>query len=48
MTGSGSAVYGIFKEKENALASAKLLEKQFSKVYICTPESNGVEIISEN
>ncbi|MBE6800834.1 MAG: 4-(cytidine 5'-diphospho)-2-C-methyl-D-erythritol kinase [Ruminococcaceae bacterium] len=47
MTGSGSAVYGIFKEKENAEASAKLLEKQFENVYICTPEKNGVEIISQ-
>lgn len=47
MTGSGSAVYGIFKEKENAETSAKLLEKQFENVYICTPEKNGVEIISE-
>lgn len=48
MTGSGSAIYGIFKEKRNAEASAKLLEKQFENVYICTPEKNGVEIISEN
>ena len=48
MTGSGSAVYGIFKKKENAEKSAELLEKKFSNVYICTPEKNGVEIISEN
>ena len=48
MTGSGSAIYGIFKEKENAETSVKLLEKQFPNVYICTPEKNGVEIISEN
>lgn len=48
MTGSGSAVHGIFKKKENAEKSAELLEKKFSNVYICTPEKNGVEIISEN
>ena len=48
MTGSGSAVYGIFKKKENAEKSAELLEKKFSNVYICTPEKNGVEIISES
>ncbi len=48
MTGSGSAVYGIFEKKENAEASVKLLEMQFSNVYICKPEKNGVEIISEN
>ena len=48
MTGSGSAVYGIFKKEENAQASAKLLEKNFENVYLCTPEKNGVEIISIN
>jgi len=48
MTGSGSAVYGIFKEKENAEKSAKLLKNKFDNVYICTPEKAGVEIISEN
>jgi 4-diphosphocytidyl-2-C-methyl-D-erythritol kinase len=48
MTGSGSAVYGIFKKKENAQASAKLLEKNFENIYLCTPEKNGVEIISTN
>lgn len=48
MTGSGSAVYGIFKEKENAEKSADQLKEKFPNVYICTPETNGVEIISEN
>ena len=48
MTGSGSAVYGIFREMKNAEVSAELLKKQFDNVYICTPEKYGVEIISEN
>ena len=48
MTGSGSAVYGIFREMKNSEVSAELLKKQFDNVYICTPEKNGVEIISEN
>ncbi|MGN1316244.1 MAG: 4-(cytidine 5'-diphospho)-2-C-methyl-D-erythritol kinase [Acutalibacteraceae bacterium] len=48
MTGSGSAVYGIFKKKENAEKSAGKLKEMFNEVYICTPEPNGVEIISEN
>lgn len=46
MTGSGSAVYGIFKEKENALSAIEELKKKFFNVYLCTPEKNGVEIIS--
>lgn len=47
MTGSGSAVYGIFKDKENAEKSAKELEGKFDNVYLCTPEKLGVEIIEE-
>lgn len=48
MTGSGSAVYGIFEEKSDAENSAEELKEMFNEVYICTPEPNGVEIISEN
>lgn len=48
MTGSGSAVYGIFKEKENAEKSAEKLKEMFKEVFVCTPEPYGVEIISEN
>lgn len=46
MTGSGSAVYGIFKEKQNALSAIEELKKKFSNVYLCAPEKCGVEIIS--
>lgn len=48
MTGSGSAVYGIFKEKSSAEKSALVLKERFRDVYICTPEKKSVEIISEN
>ena len=47
MTGSGSAVYGIFKEKSEAEKAAEELKQMFSSVYICTPEKTGVEIISK-
>lgn len=47
MTGSGSAVYGIFKEKVQAEKSAEELKKDFKNVFICTPENVGVEIIEE-
>lgn len=46
MTGSGSAVYGIFENYENALEAAKELEKKFSQVYVCTPSESGVEILN--
>ncbi|MBQ8182879.1 MAG: 4-(cytidine 5'-diphospho)-2-C-methyl-D-erythritol kinase [Clostridia bacterium] len=45
MTGSGSAVYGIFKEKINAEKCIEELERLFTNVYLCTPEKAGVEII---
>lgn len=48
MTGSGSAVYGIFKNRFDAEKSATELKESFENVYICTPEKCGVEIISEN
>lgn len=47
MTGSGSAVYGIFADEESALKSAESLKNDFKNVYICCPEKTGVEIISK-
>ena len=46
MTGSGSAVYGIFKEKSQAEKTAEELKEKFTNVFICTPEKTCVEIIS--
>ena len=46
MTGSGSAVFGIFKEKDIAEKTATELCKKFSNVYVCAPEKYGVEIIN--
>ncbi len=47
MTGSGSAIYGIFDKEEFAEKSAEILRLNFKNVYICRPEKTGVEIISE-
>lgn len=47
MTGSGSAVYGIFDDYSKAIESVKELEKKFKQVYVCTPSQYGVEIIEE-
>ncbi len=47
MTGSGSAVYGIFENKSDAQKSADELKKKFENVYLCTPATVGVEIIEE-
>ncbi len=45
MTGSGSAVYGIFKEAGNAKKAVEELKIKFKNVYLCTPEGYGVRII---
>ncbi len=46
MTGSGSAVYGIFEKEADAQKSFEELKKLFDKVYLCTPESLGVEFLN--
>lgn len=48
MTGSGSAVYGIFKEREQAEKTATELRDSFSNVFVCGFEKKGVEIITFN
>lgn len=48
MTGSGSAVYGIFKKEEDAKRAIEELEKQFEEVYFCVPEGFGVKIIEKS
>ncbi len=47
MTGSGSAVYGIFNDKGHAEKSIEELKAKFKNVYLCTPEKIGIEIIEE-
>lgn len=48
MTGSGSAIFGIFKEKKDAEKCVEQLGTDFGRVYLCKPESVGVEIITED
>ena len=45
MTGSGSAVYGIFKQERDAKKAIEELKLKFKNVYLCTPEKYGVEVI---
>lgn len=45
MTGSGSAVYGIFSRKKTAVACVDLLKELVSFIEICSPVSHGPEII---
>lgn len=45
MSGSGTAVYGIFENKKDAENCRCLLEKKYDRVYICEPVEKGVEVI---
>ena len=45
MSGSGSAVYGIFSDITTADACAEALEEQFPSVFVCEPKKAGCEIL---
>ena len=47
MSGSGSAIYGVFFSEEDAENAKKELEKKCSKVYLCDRKTTGVERIKE-
>ncbi len=45
MSGSGSAVFGIFQTEAQAVFSANLLKQRFTCVFHCRPTTQGVEFI---
>lgn len=45
MSGSGSAVFGIFNSSRKAEKCLKVLKETYDKVFICKPEKNGCTII---
>jgi len=45
MTGSGSAVYGIFEKKKHASRCAEELSEKYKFVEVCTPFHSGAQII---
>ena len=45
MTGSGSAVYGIFEKKKYASRCADELKDKYNFVEVCTPVVTGAEIV---
>ncbi len=44
MTGSGTAVFGIFDSLEKAVSAKENLSKKFRSVYISRPTSSGVQV----
>lgn len=43
MSGSGSAVFGIFETEQKALFCSNILKQTFHHVFICKPTKHGVE-----
>ena len=44
MSGSGSAVFGIFKDKSTALKCFNKLEKNYKQIFLCEPIKHGVYV----
>lgn len=44
MTGSGSAVFGIFEDAVSAQRCQKIMKQDYEKVFLCKPVSHGVII----
>ena len=42
MSGSGPTVYGIFRNKENAVDAYNKLSKKYDNVYLCKPAKSGI------
>ncbi|MBR2714614.1 MAG: 4-(cytidine 5'-diphospho)-2-C-methyl-D-erythritol kinase [Ruminococcus sp.] len=45
MSGSGSAVYGIFLNEKTALNCKEVMQSEFEKLYVCSPIKGGCEIV---
>ncbi len=45
MSGSGSAVYGIFENENDARNAEKELKKKYEKVFLCDRKTSGIEKI---
>lgn len=45
MSGSGSAVFGIFLEEKKALKCKEKMSEDFDKLYVCAPIKHGCKIV---
>ena len=42
MSGSGSAVFGLFSDRDEAIECEKNLKKYYSQTFLCKPLNHGV------
>lgn len=46
MTGSGSAVFGVFDHPQKANAALEMIKKDYAQAWVCDPVTAGTQIIS--
>ena len=47
MSGSGSAVFGVFKKEKNAIKCVEKLKETYPQTFLCKPIKIGCSIITE-
>lgn len=47
MSGSGSAVFGVFKNEKNAIKCVEKLKETYPQTFLCKPIKSGCSIITE-
>ncbi len=45
MTGSGAAVFGVFRQEEAARKAARILKEQYAQVYLAQPDKWGARVV---
>lgn len=46
MTGSGSAVFGVFEHPQKANTALEIIKKDYAQAWVCDPVTSGTQIIS--
>jgi 4-diphosphocytidyl-2-C-methyl-D-erythritol kinase len=46
MTGSGSAVFGVFDHPQKAKAALEIIKKDYARAWVCDPVTSGTQVLS--
>ncbi len=47
MSGSGSAVFGVFSSEDSALEAKKILSQRYNRIFLCHTQSDSIQIAEE-
>ena len=48
MTGSGSAVFGVFRSRALAEKARDLLSRQYRSIHLCHTQSDSIRVMEED